>query len=248
MTDLEGFTEEQLRAELERRRLHEAGKDWYYIPDKYEAGGEELDVFLLVHKQYWHLHHALYAGDVHGLVQLPRGFAEGTDSTFEYDGSVEEGERLLQQSGFAKLEYGWPCTDSLVSYSPLLRQGGPLILITADTPDIKRTTEEWMRETWPSPSDKLPADWEKEVYMGAIDHLAQQHRLAILNLEDSGYRRGDWLLNRMNYHADVQRSVGEKVPTLNEASIREKVWMGASMALLDEELYKSLPEFKPQEE
>ena len=206
MSDLDNLSEEGLLAELGHRQNKD---NWYFIVGSPDAEPGTKPDFLIVHKRCWHEHHGIDDSHIGHLLNLPEGFGEAMESTFEYDGPTEEGERLLQQYGFTKLDN--PFWDASLVYVPILRVGWPRLDFTCDTPEIKRLTKEWVKRMLPSRSNSLPSDWNKTNYLTIVEQFTRDNGLVHILTYDYGDQKGRW--------------------------------KGASISLISEELFKSLPEY-----
>lgn len=91
---------------------------WYEQTEEDRNMGElteDSDVrFYIVHRRYWHHHHAL--ADHSPDVRLPADFYEVGESTYEYDGSWTGGKRRLIERGFHYLDTEWRRHDALVTH------------------------------------------------------------------------------------------------------------------------------------
>ncbi len=187
-SDLSQFSEEQLLAEIGRRKNK---NKWYYIvggPDNWSSNTNQE--FLIVHKRFWHLHHTIDDNHISDLVALPEEFDEAMESTFEYDGSAEKGECLLKDYGFTKLAN--PFWAALTVYVPILGLGWPRLDITSDTPKIKTMIEEWVQKALPARSNNLPADWSKDNYLGRLSSFSQNNGLVHVVTSDYGSHKDRW--------------------------------------------------------
>ncbi len=57
-------------------------------------------VVCLVHKDYWEKNKHLADHHLTGKVRVPKGMLEESESTFSYNGEVEEGRKRLELAGF----------------------------------------------------------------------------------------------------------------------------------------------------
>ena len=184
---LSQYTEEDLLAELARRKNQD---NWYFMfgSDDNKAKPD----FWITHKRYYHLHHAIDDDHIGHLVSVPEGFDEVMESTFEYEGTTENGERLLSAYGFTKLENPFMWGDALIVYVPFKIGGWPSLSMTCDTPEIKAQAQDWVRDSLPAKSDDLPSDWNELNYMAKIDEFARNNGLVTIVTLDSGVRNGIW--------------------------------------------------------
>lgn len=99
---LKDFTTVELEAELARRKQGAVkhGLDWHYFA--YNDFDDGI-YFGIVHKDFWNQHHHLDDHHISNSVTMPPGFSEEMESVFQFDGTAEDGERLLQEYGFTKV-------------------------------------------------------------------------------------------------------------------------------------------------
>lgn len=106
--DLSRISDEALRAELARREQQERGvpgADYYfYVEEDADADEPGQWLFYIVHRRWWHRHHSVLDQHIGGHIILPSGFGEAMESAFEYEGSVEDGKRLLREYGYVELD------------------------------------------------------------------------------------------------------------------------------------------------
>ena len=107
--DLSKLTTAELQAELARRNVSvhsRAGADWYFFPANEDDDlGDKYAHFWIVHKRYWHRHHAVRDVHIERMLTLPKGFAEAMESCFEFSrGDPLKGERLLESYGYQKID------------------------------------------------------------------------------------------------------------------------------------------------
>ena len=73
---IERYTLAELKTEIAKRATPQAGTDWYYIVDQFD----DQDIFLIVHKRYWHRHHYVKDCRLSRFLTLPPGFMMGGGS------------------------------------------------------------------------------------------------------------------------------------------------------------------------
>lgn len=57
-------------------------------------------VVVITHEDYWNKYKAVSDCHLSNKIDIPAGFGEEMESTFSFQGSIEEGTRLLQAAGF----------------------------------------------------------------------------------------------------------------------------------------------------
>jgi len=186
-SDLSQHSEEELLAELGRMKNQD---NWYFFLG--DAEDRKKPDFSIVHKRYWHLHHAIDDGHIGNLVAVPEDFSEAMESTFEYDGKPENGERLLRAYGFSKIENPFMWGDALIVYVPIKCVGWPRLSLTCDTPEIKAQTQDWVKNSLPTRSNNLPSDWSQPNYMAKVEEYARRNGLAAIVTSDFGVYKERW--------------------------------------------------------
>jgi len=183
--DLKDYSDDDLLAELGSRK----NKDWYFIVEEKDDPDEKFD-FLIVHKKMWHEEHRVSDSHINHLLKLPDSFCEVMESTFEYEGTTEQGDNLLKQYGLTKIEN--PFWDSLFVYCPKNGTGWPRLNITCDTAEIKNLTKEWIYCNLPARSDKINTNWNKENYLTKVGEFTKKHNLTHILQSDFKERNGVW--------------------------------------------------------
>lgn len=110
--------------------------DWYFQVHRPDESSE-APLFRIVHRRYWHRHHAFVDSYIANYVPLPQGFAEVGESTFQFDGYIAEGEQRLLSYGFQKLELPNMWGVLLVVHTPTIASKPTRMDIICDTPELK---------------------------------------------------------------------------------------------------------------
>lgn len=217
-TGLDGYSDEDLQAELARRQH----RDLYYIVGHPAAEPGEKPDFLIVHKRYWHLHHALEDRHISRLLRIPEDFSEVQESTFTYERSTEEGERLLQQHGLTKHENpSWWCHGAHTFHSPI-KDGREHIVCICDTPRIEQLVQAWT----PGIDRQFhqdPSTWSKAAYKALLRPFAKANGLRAIWTEDSGIdpKTQRWQGGKVSL---LDKAVAESLPAYGRAWRRQEGW------------------------
>lgn len=180
--DLSKLTTAELQAELARRKVSthsHAGADWYFfLADEADDVGDRYPHFWIVHKRYWHRHHAARDTHIQHILTLPKGFAEAMESCFEFSrGDALKGERLLESYGYQKIErHKWQQT----LFVHLCQIGGKKFRIDCmcDTPALRTLLEE--HEVGGAPFA------DKDAYRAWAESLAPNTKFEFYSSYDGG--------------------------------------------------------------
>jgi len=209
MADFSGITNEDLQAELARRKN---GDGWYFIVGRSDAEEDASLSFLLVPKKHWHLQHSVMDQHVARSVALPGGFTEVNESEFKFKGAPDEAQRLLERFGFARLDN--PLWDSSTVYVPLLGVGWPRLDLKFDTAEIMELAERWIEAQLPERGDNLPSDWDRNVYCAKIRKFAEDHGLEMYVTSDYGERDNGWEGASISL---ISKDLARTIPGLTQA-------------------------------